>query len=306
MKILITDDVHPCLPKGFISMGHQVVWLPEISLAEVHECVQDYEGLVVNTKIRIDKSLADKAMRLRIVARLGSGMDTIDVPYLHSKGIKVISTPEANSTAVAEHTVGMALNLLRNISRADSQVRKDIWKREENRGSELGSMRIGVLGLGHVGKKLVDLLLAFGATVVAYDPYVALEKQSDRFIQADRPGQLSNCRLISLHVNLTKETRHMVDKEFIEKMEAPFYLVNTSRGPVVDTLALLDALQTGKILGACLDVFENERPNSYTPQEQDIYNRLHKMENLVLSPHIAGWTHESKERIARSVLGQWS
>ncbi len=305
MKILVTDDVHPCLLDGFSAMGHQAVWLPEISLAEVHDCIQEYDGLVVNTKIRIDKVLADKAIRLKTVARLGSGMDTIDVPYLQAKGIKVISTPEANSNAVAEHAIGMVISLLRHLKKADSEVREKIWKREENRGSELGSMRVGVVGLGHVGKKVTDLLLAFGSTVIAYDPYVTLSKKTDKFIQADHPGQLASCRLITLHVSLTTETRHLIDRGFIERMEGPFYLVNTSRGPVVDTSALLDGLQSGKIAGACLDVFENEKPSAFTPLEHQIYNRLYGFDNLVLTPHIAGWTHESKERIARSVLAQW-
>ncbi|MBK7230960.1 MAG: phosphoglycerate dehydrogenase [Saprospiraceae bacterium] len=306
MKILITDDVDPLLIEGFKKRSYIVDYQPNISLTETRQILHRYDGLVVNTKIKVDQNLIKDTKTLKCVARLGSGMDTIDTQLLEEKGIFYFNTPEANSSAVAEHCIGLILSLIRNISKAQSQMKQMLWKREENRGLEISNMKIGLIGFGHTGSKTAKLLAAFGAKLLVYDPYVRIETEIwMKLTQIESLEGLFDCDLISLHVNLNSETRHLINETFIHSMHKPFYLVNTSRGPVVHTMDLYQALKSGKLIGAALDVFENEKPGSYTPEEEDLYRALFALPNVVLTPHIAGWTFESKKKIAQTVLDKW-
>lgn len=306
MKILITDDVDPLLIEGFKKRSYIVDYQPNISLTETRQILHRYDGLVVNTKIKVDQNLIKDTKTLKCVARLGSGMDTIDTQLLEEKGIFYFNTPEANSSAVAEHCIGLILSLIRNISKAQSQMKQMLWKREENRGLEISNMKIGLIGFGHTGSKTAKLLAAFGAKLLVYDPYVRIETEIwMKLTQIESLEGLFDCDLISLHVNLNSETRHLINETFIHSMHKPFYLVNTSRGPVVHTKDLYQALKSGKLIGAALDVFENEKPGSYTPEEEDLYRALFALPNVVLTPHIAGWTFESKKKIAQTVLDKW-
>jgi len=306
MKILITDDVDPLLIEGFKKRSYIVDYQPNISLIETREILHHYEGLVVNTKIKVDQNLIQNAKTLKCVARLGSGMDTIDTLLLEEKGIFYFNTPEANSPAVAEHCIGLILSLVRNISKAQSEMKQMVWKREENRGLEISNMKIGLIGFGHTGSKTAKLLTAFGPEILVYDPYVQIKVEPDiKLTQMEGLEGLFDCDLISLHVNLNSETKHLIDEAFIHSMNKPFYLVNTSRGPVVHTMDLYQGLKSGKLLGAALDVFENEKPSSYNPEEVDLYRALFDLPYVVITPHIAGWTHESKKKIAQAVLDKW-
>lgn len=305
MKILITDDVHPCLIQGFKNRHYHCDYFPEITPQEVLEIIPIYNGLIVNTKIVVNSKLIDRAAQLQVVARLGSGLDTIDQELLKSHGIQFFNTPEANSTAVAEHCVGMILSLFRKIPKANQEVKKGKWIREENRGRELSGLQAGVIGLGHVGTKLANLLLAFGCKLFLYDPYKHLEDWKDKAVVCKDLEDLYNCQLISFHTQLQEDTFHYFNTDFLSRMKNSFYLVNSSRGKIVDTKVLIEGLTSGKILGACIDVLENEKISDWNEEERKIYEQLTDFQQVILSPHIAGWTVESKERIAKSVLEKW-
>ncbi|MFZ1514740.1 MAG: NAD(P)-dependent oxidoreductase [Saprospiraceae bacterium] len=305
MRILITDDVHPCLISGFNIKGYFVEYSPAITLNEVHDIIGSYDGIVVNTKVIMDKALIDKAIHLKCVARLGSGLDTLDTHYLNQKGIYYFNTPEANCQAVGEHALASFLALARNILRADQEVRNFSWHRELNRGFELGSMCFGIIGCGHTGQAFIRLLKPFGCRIIVFDPNKELSFEDDNVVIAKNMDELLDCSVISLHVDLNSSTRHLIDKKFVDAMKRPFYLINTSRGAVVKTVDVEEGLQSGKILGACLDVFENEKTSTFSEAEHKLYTSLYSRKNVILTPHIAGWTFESKLKIAQAVLSKW-
>lgn len=305
MRILITDDVHPLLVEQLRSNSHQVDYLPAISLADVHECIYNYHGLIINSKIIVDQNLLSKAQNLQWIGRLGSGMEIIDIEEATRRGIHLVNTPEANCNAVAEHALAMILCLFRNINKADLEVKSKIWQREANRGIELSGRTIGIVGYGHTGSSFASILTGFNAKIIIFDKYKQLSDLTSRYQIAHSVRELQEeSEIISLHLPLSPETRYMVDELFIANCKLPFYLINTSRGSVVKTDALLSGLQSGKILGACLDVYENEKPASYNQSETILYDKLLSQPNLICTPHIAGWTNESKYRIAEIMLSK--
>jgi D-3-phosphoglycerate dehydrogenase len=302
-KVLITDDVHPLLIEGLKNRNWEVHYKPEISLAETLEIVGDFEGLIINSKIKVDAAFMERAKKLKWIGRLGSVMEIIDVPLAIQKGIHLISTPEANCNAVAEHAVAMILSLFRNLNRADREVRNRSWQREKNRGEELAGKTLGIIGYGHTGQRFEELLRGFNVKVLVYDKYKQLSNSQGRYVVVKDLNEIKeSADLISLHLPLTPETKYLIDKKFIDSCKNSFYLINTSRGKIVKTLDLLEGLRSGKIKGACLDVFENEKPADFTEADKLLYDDLYKMDQLVLSPHIAGWTFQSKKKIAESIL----
>lgn len=304
-KVLITDDVHPLLIEGLKSGGFHCDFLPDISLEEVRTIIGDYHGLIVNSKILVDRVLLDRAPKLRFVGRLGSGMEIIDREYAAAKGVAVLSSPEGNCNAVAEQALGMLLALANNLLRADREVRQKIWHREKNRGFEIMGKTVGIIGFGHTGSSFAKKLSGMGVKILAYDkyktnytsdyPYVAESAMQPIFEQAD---------IISFHLPLTEETKHLADQAFVNKCKKGVIFINTSRGQVIKTEDLIAGLESGNIGGACLDVFENEKPHSYSKREQQLFDRLFSFENIVVSPHIAGWTVESKRRLADILLNK--
>jgi D-3-phosphoglycerate dehydrogenase len=302
-KVIITDDVHEDLKTGLKHRGWSVDYNPDISPLQLKEIISEYTGMVINSKIIADAGLLECATNLKWIGRLGSGMEIIDQAYALEKGIQLINTPEANCNAVAEHALGMIISLLRNITIADQEVRDKIWLREKNRGLELKYRTIGIIGYGHTGQRFEELLRGFGAKVLVYDKYKQLSDQPGRYSAVpDLKGIKESADLISLHIPLSPETKYLIDKDFIGSCRNNFYLINTSRGPVVNTSDLLEGLKTGKVKGACLDVFENERPLTFNSEEGRIYEELYHMKQVVLSPHIAGWTYESLQLIAQVML----
>ncbi|MBK8450486.1 MAG: hypothetical protein IPO78_01625 [Saprospiraceae bacterium] len=302
-KVLITDDVHPLLIKGLIDRNWIVDFEPEISLQETFDKISNYEGLVINSKIVVDRAFLKRAQSLLWIGRLGSGMEIIDIPAALERGIHLINTPEANCNAVAEHALGMLFSLFRNLNRADYEVRRLLWEREKNRGEELAGKVIGVLGYGHTGARFIELLEGLSVKVLVYDKYKQLSKQLNRYthvVDADEIRKSAN--VISLHLPLTTETKNLLDRDFIAGCKNPFYLINTSRGQVVNTIDLIHALHIGKVKGACLDVFENEKPASFTETERAMYEELYRLPQVILSPHIAGWTYQSKQKIGEILL----
>ena len=305
MKILITDEVHPYLISGFKQKGFSVDYHPNITLEMVHNLIDRYEGIVINTKIRMDKTLIDKAIHLKCVGRLGSGLDTLDTQYLSQKGIHYFNTPEANCQAVAEMALASFLALARNILLADPELRNFNWQREQNRGFEIGSMHFGIFGGGHTGQAFIKLLQPFDCRIIVYDPNKMLSFENEKIEIAKNMDELLECSVISLHFDLNPTTKHLINKKFIDSMKRPFYLINTSRGAVVQTKDIVEALQIGKILGACLDVFENEKPSTFNNEDDKLYSSLYALKNVILTPHIAGWTFESKLKIAEAILRKW-
>ncbi len=304
-RVLITDGVHPLLIEGFEDEGFECDYRPAISLEEVREIIGDFEGLIVNSKILVDRFLLDKAVKLRFVGRLGSGMEIIDQAYAAEKGVAVLSAPEGNCNAVAEQALGMLLSLANNLLRADREVRRKSWNREKNRGFEIMGQTVGIIGFGHTGSAFAKKLSGMDVKILAYDkykknyasdyPYVEETNMESIFEQAD---------IISFHLPLTEETKQLVDPVFLNKCKTGVILINTSRGNVIKTTTLIDGLKSGFIKGACLDVFENEKPHTYSKEEQQLFEQLFSFENIVVSPHIAGWTVDSKRRLAAILLNK--
>lgn len=303
-RVLITDDCHPLLTEGLTDMGYACDFLPDITPEETRRIIPGYEGLIINSKILVNREFLDRAVKLRFVGRLGSGMEIVDRVYAVERGVAVVSSPEGNRNAVAEQALGMLLAVANNLLRADREVRKNIWRREANRGWELRGKTLGIIGFGHTGSQFARKLAGMEMEVLAYDKYKpegyanGMEWVRETTL-ADIQAQSD---IISLHLPLTAETKHLVDNQFIDLCKRGFILINTSRGGCLKTEDVATALENGHIGGACLDVFENEKPPTFTASETALYERLHQLENVVLAPHIAGWTHESKRLMAVVLL----
>ncbi|MFN8279301.1 MAG: NAD(P)-dependent oxidoreductase [Saprospiraceae bacterium] len=305
LKVLVTDSVHPILISGLQSRGLTVDYLPDITLEEVKARIHLYSGLIINTKIRVDREMLQFAGKLRVVGRLGSGKEILDLGALAGKGVSVITTPEANCNAVAEHGLGLILALIRHIPRANEEVKKFYWIRESNRGRELSRMRVGVLGYGFTGRRFCHLLSSFGCEVKIHDPYIQFEPEIRSHQKVDHIKDLYDCDVLSLHVSFMPENHHLIGEKIIQSMVRPFYLLNTSRGRVVDLKALASGIDEGKVAGAALDVLENEQIKGWSESENETHQRLVNSGRVIFTPHIAGWTVESKFEIAQSILNQW-
>lgn len=306
-KVLVTDGVHPKLLQGLETLGYECDYQPKIALETVRAIVPNYEGLIINSKILVDKYMLDRAVQLEFVGRLGSGMEIIDRDYAALKGVGVFGAPEGNRNAVAEHALGMLLALLNNFRRADAQVRQGVWDREGNRGYELMGQTVGIIGFGHTGSQFAKKLSGMGVKILAYDKYKTNYASGFQNVrETTMQAIFEQADIISFHLPLTVETHHLVDAQFIQQLHRKTIIINTSRGKVIDTAALLKGLEEGKVRGACLDVFENEKPHTFTTLEKTLYQRLYQFENVVLTPHVAGWTFESKERLATVLLDKIS
>lgn len=302
-RVLITDNVHQLLIEGLTAGGYSCDYMPSISLEDVRAIIHDYQGIIINSKITVDRSFLDKATQLRFIGRLGSGLEIIDLEYAKIKKVAVHRAPDGNCDAVAEHAMGMLLSFAINLRRSDQQVRQKNWQREQNRGWELMGKTVGIIGFGYTGMALAKRLIGFGVRVLVYDKYKSnYAKEMPHVIETDMEQIQNEADVLSLHLPSTSETKGLVDDDYWGKFKKPLVLVNTSRGNIVNTQALLDALDSGQVIGACLDVFENEKPNTYTKKEHLLFQDLFARENVLVTPHIAGWTVESKERLADLLL----
>ncbi len=291
-KVIITAKVHEQLIEELIQKGFDVIYSPEINYEQLGDIITDSVGLIVTTRIKVDEALITKAKKLEWIGRLGSGMELIDVAFAESRGIVCVSTPEGNRNAVAEHALGLLLNLMNKINSSHRQIEKGKWLRDENRGVELRGKTVGIIGFGNTGSAFAALLNPFQVTVLANDKYKS--SFENNYIKEASVEKICNeADVISFHVPLTDETRFMANADFFNALKQRPFLINTSRGKVVNLSQLLDAIEKNQIAGVALDVLENENLSSYSNSEKNRLNSLLQKPNVIITPHIAGYSHEA-------------
>jgi D-3-phosphoglycerate dehydrogenase len=299
--VLITAPVHPQFLQVLDLHGMVHRYVPDMKYADLIKQIEDAEGLVVSTHIPIDREILQNANRLKWIARLGSGMEHIDVALAESKGIRCISSPEGNRRAVAEHAMGLLLNVVRHINACQDELRQFKWLRDKNRGIELEGKTAGIIGYGNTGSTFARLLAAFGMKVLAYDKYRNVQSEHN-ITPATFSEVMNQSDVISFHLPYNAETHYMAGADFFKGLKRKPVVINTSRGSVLDTLALCHALDQELVSGAGLDVLENEKPHTYDPQERELFNRLLHDNRVIVTPHIAGYTQESPQKMAMIIL----
>lgn len=301
MKILQLDKNHPLISEQLTAKGFVVEEDHISTYDEVLKKISDYEGIIIRSRIPLDKNFLTKASHLKFIARVGAGMENIDLETAEKLNIKLINSPEGNRDSVAEHVVGMLLILMNRLFIASNEVKNGIWKREENRGDELLGKTFGIIGYGNMGKATAKRLSGFGVELIFYD---ILPNLSDEFAtQVSLEELQKRADILSLHIPLTKETHYLIDENFISKMEKNFYFINTARGKNLKTKALVQAIEAGKILGACLDVLEYEKSSFENLEvENSDLQFLLDSEKVIVTPHIAGWTSQSKIKLAQIIV----
>lgn len=303
IKVLCIDSNHAILHETLIEHGFHCDLFWDKSKEDLIQIIPQYDALVIRSKFKITQDILDSAINLKCIGRVGAGMENIDVEYALSKGIKCVHAPEGNRVAVGEHALGMLLMLLNNLKRADDEVRHGIWKRAENRGYEIAGKTVGIIGYGHMGSSFAQRLQGFDCTILAYDKYKT--NFGNEFVKESTLHEIFNrADIVSIHLPLTEETYHYINAEFIQSFKKHIYIINTARGKCLNTEHLVDTLESGKVIGACLDVLEYE---SVSFEHIDIatlpapMQYLLKSDKVILTPHIAGWTHESNYKMSKII-----
>ena len=296
MKIIFIDSIHPFLQEKLTLHDYKCFDYSKESKSKILRDIKNYNGLVIRSRFKIDKKFIDKAENLKFIARAGSGLENIDTVYAEKKNIICYNAPEGNRQAVAEHALAMLLNLMNRINIADYEVKKGIWKRDENRGEEISRKTIGIIGFGNVGSAFARLLTSFNTKILAHDKYL-----KSYHYQSSLKEIFKYSDIVSIHIPYNKENEYYVNKDFINKFKKPIYIINTSRGKCLNTYDLIEGLGSDKIKGACLDVLEYENKsfeNLMLENKNDLQNLIN-LKNVILSPHIAGWSHESYLKISQ-------
>ena len=296
MKILHLDSNHGMIKKSLSALGLKNDIDLTSSKVEIGNIIGAYHGLVLRSRIKIDKDLIDKAVNLKFIARVGSGTENIDREYLVKKNIELITSGEGNSNAVGEHTLGLLLALSKKITKSHIEIQSNLRKREENRGFEIEGKTIGIIGYGKTGKSFARKLLGFNCNVIFNDLKKDLEDEYAKPVTISELKEKSD--VISIHTDLNKLSHHLINEKFINDCKKPFYLLNTSRGECVNTEDLIFALKDGKVSGAGLDVLENETKSFFSLNDDNSFEEIKKFENVILTPHTAGWSYESKIKLA--------
>ena len=308
MKILLLDSNHPLITEQLLAKGFLLEEDFTSSYDEVLQKINQYDGIIIRSRIPLDKNFLENAQNLKFIARVGAGMENIDLEVAKNLGISLINSPEGNRDAVAEHVVAMLLILMNRLFIASEEVKNGIWKREENRGDELLGKTFGIIGYGNMGKATAKRLSGFGVEVIFYDILPNLEDEFAKQVSLEELQERAD--ILSLHIPLDASTEYLVDKNFISKMKKNFYLVNTARGKNVKTSALVDALKSGKVKAAALDVLEYEKSSfenldisaSLSTRNKEDLQFLLESNQVIVTPHIAGWTHQSKEKLAQFIV----
>lgn len=300
MRILIADQNHSILHQTLIDAGFECDLFYDKSVSELQTVLPNYDGLIIRSKFKLTKELLSTCPRLKCIGRVGAGMENIDTDFATQKNITCVNAPEGNRDAVGEHALGMLLMLLNNLKKGDAEVREGIWLRAENRGHEITGKTIGIIGFGHMGINFAEKLSGFKCKVLAYDKYKT--NFGNNFVKESSLSEIfENADIVSLHVPLTAETEFMVNSNFISQFKKPIYIINTARGKCLNTADLVDALKQKKVTGACLDVLEYEAvsfENIYKSTLPEAFTYLINANNVILTPHIAGWTHESNYKMS--------
>ncbi len=296
-KILFIDTAHPELTSLLENSGFICNYYDEYNREDYKRIANKYIGIIVRSKVKLDKDFLKHCTNLRFIGRVGAGMENIDVEYARRMNIECLNAPEGNRDAVGEHALGMLLSLFNRLLIADTEVRKGIWIREDNRGNEIGGKTIGIIGYGNTGSSFAEKLSGFNCRVLAYDKYKT-GFSNEMVTEATMELIYKEADILSLHVPLTHETTYLVNLEYLEKFHKNIYVINTSRGKVLRVKDLITCLDSGKVLGACLDVLEFEGMSFENVNLPPEFNKLVARDNVVLTPHIAGWTHESNFKMA--------
>lgn len=299
-KVIFIDSVHPILAERLEQQGYECHWLNELDRDQILDRIAEFEGAVIRSKFKFNKEVIDLASSLKWIARSGAGMENIDVEYAQSKGINCYNSPEGNRDAVAEHALGMLLSLFNHLSRGDQEVRAALWNREKNRGIELKGKTVGILGYGHMGEAFAQRLHGFGVKIIAYDKY---KKGFGNSIveEVDEVELWERTDVLSIHLPLTQETEFLIDKNYLAHFSKSIYLINTARGKNLKTSDLIEALNNGKVVGACLDVLEYESLSFEDLKKEKLpsdFQELINSDKVILSPHVAGWTEESYYKLS--------
>jgi len=282
-------------------IGVEPVYRPDITSQELVTIIGEYEGIIARSKLKIDKQLLEKAVKLKFIGRAGAGLDMIDLDVVQEKGILLFNAPEGNRDAVAEHTLALLLSLINNVTTADREVRKGIWQREANRGFELKDKIVALIGYGFMGRAVAKRLISFECQVIAYDKY--LKNYSDEFVTEVNMEEIyEKADIISFHIPLTDETRGIANSNYFSRFKKNIWVINTARGEIVKLADILKMLDLGKVRGAGLDVLENEKINRLDGEAKEVFEKLILSDKVILTPHVAGWTYESYERINETLV----
>lgn len=303
MKILHLDKNHSLLIEQLTKAGYKNEEDYTSSKSDIEQIISGYDGIVIRSRFKFDRTFIDAGTNLKFIARVGAGLESIDIPYAESKGITLISAPEGNCNAVGEHTLGMLLSLFNKLNKADFEVKKGKWNREVNRGIELDGKTVGIIGYGNMGKAFSKKLQGFDCKVICYD--IKEDVGDKNATQVSLITFQKEVDVVSLHIPWTPLTNRMINSDFINQFSKAFWLLNTARGKSVVTSDLVLALKKGQLLGAGLDVLEFEKSSFESLFSNKIpasLSDLLSMENVILSPHIAGWTIESKEKLAQVIV----